>query len=148
MNQKISNISEQETSDARIDPQEQRRTKVAAKRIHKRFACAVKISVEIPFLPTMVFAALDLSRSGMFLAFPDPDAAKGNFEGNLVRTGKHLTLLFAILINGTRHQCQVRARINRVTESGIAVEFINRNPWQLAELIDLFSRAFPETDVD
>lgn len=131
-----------------MEPQAQGLTKAAEKRIQRRFACAVKVSVEIPFLPTMVFSALDLSRSGMFLAFTDPDAAKGNFEDDLVRTGKHLTLMFAILIHGTRHQCQVRARINRVTESGIAVEFINRNPWQLAELIDLFSRAFPETEAD
>jgi len=145
---KISNHSEQESSCAQTELREQEKqlAKAVEKRIHRRFACAVRVSVEIPFLPTMDFGARNLSRSGMFLAFTDVHAATHNFEDNLIDSGKDLTIRFAISLHGTRHQCQVRARIIRVTQRGIGVEFGDHNPWQLAELFDMFARAYPETD--
>ena len=149
MKHKISSNSEQGDSYAQTERQEQDKqlAKESEMRIHRRFACAVRVSVEIPFLPTMDFAAHNFSRNGMFLAFTDTSRAKHKFEETLIGKGKHLMLLFAVLLHGTRHQCQVRARITRVTQHGIGVEFGDPNPWQLAELVDMFSRAYPETDV-
>jgi hypothetical protein len=82
----------------------------------------------------------------MFLAFKDVHAATRNFEDHLIDSGKDLTIRFAISLHGNRHQCQVRARIIRVTQRGIGVEFGDHNPWQLAALVDMFSQAYPETD--
>ena len=149
MKHKISSNSEQGDSYAQTERQEQDKqlAKDSEMRIHRRFACAVRVSVEIPFLPNLVFGARNLSSKGMFLTFPDEGSGEDRFDGNLLGKSKHLMILFSIVLHGTRHQCQVRARIIRVAQRGMAVEFGDQNPWQLTALVDAYARAYPETDV-
>jgi len=89
VNEKALNHSKQEASCAQTEreQQDQQQKEDAEQRLHQRFACAVKVSVEIPFLPTLKFAAKNFSRSGMFLAFTDGPAAEKMFENNLVSSG-------------------------------------------------------------
>lgn len=149
VNSRNPNNSYQEASFGQTDrqAQDQRLTRALEKRTYRRFACAVRVSVEIPFLPDIFFGARNLSRKGMFLTFPDGCASKHNFGDDLVGKRKHLTILFAILLHGTRHHCHVRARIVRVTQRGIAVEFGDHNPWQLAKLVDAYTRANSDIDI-
>ena len=65
-------------------------------------------------------AAVYVTRSVLMPAIPDPIWSAGTFA---LGKGTALMLLFAVLLNGIRHQCQVRARITRVTQRGIGVEF-------------------------
>jgi len=140
--------SEQNASVAELERQkpDQQLAKAKEQRRYRRFACAVKVSVEIPFLPTMFFAVRNLSRKGMFLAFTEECLGKHELDENLIGKGKHLVILLAVTLHGIRHQCHIRARINRVTQCGIAVEFGDRNPWQLNALVDAYSRAYPKAD--
>jgi hypothetical protein len=61
---KISNHSEQESSCAqtelRVQEKQLAKAKAVKKRIHRRFAYAVRVSVDLPFLPTMDFGARNL----------------------------------------------------------------------------------------
>jgi hypothetical protein len=116
-------------------------TEAEERRLHKRFACAVTVSVEIPFVPTLGFAARDFSRAGMRLNFRDREQARRAFGDNLVRSGCGLNIQCAISLNGTRHECTVPAKIVRMDKSGIAVRFGDHSPWQLMALVDLFARS-------
>lgn len=82
----------------------------------------------------------------MFLAFTEECLGKHESDENLIGNGKHLVILLAVMLHGIRHQCHIRARITRVAQRGIAVEFGDRNPWQLTALVDAYSRAYPKTE--
>lgn len=62
------------------------------KRLHPRFAMAVRATVEMPFLPTTELGVCDLSRSGMFLAFADGTFARARRADNLVGPGAALSV--------------------------------------------------------
>jgi hypothetical protein len=117
---------------------------VVEQRLHQRFACAVKVSVEVPFVPTLGLVARDLSRHGMRLDFTDEQLAMRAFDDNLIGAGCDLTIRCSVRLAGTRHKCHVNAKIVRLTPHGIAVEFGDHSPWQLMKLVDMFARHHPE----
>lgn len=110
-------------------------------RNYPRFAYPVRTSVEWPYLPTKEYGICDFSRSGMFLAFTDVRATRTTLERNSVGPGANLVVRFTISLPDETHCCRVQARLVRITRHGIGVRFTPGNPWQLAALTDLLSRA-------
>jgi hypothetical protein len=136
-----------ETHSKSSQPAEIRNLSAASeKRLHQRFASAVKVSVEIPFVPTLAFAARDFSREGMRLDFRDASAGFRAFHDNLIEPGSGLMIRFRISIQGKSHECSVKAEIVRLTEQGIGVHFGDPTPWQLVKLVEMFAKAYPERD--
>lgn len=116
------------------------------RRLHQRFACAVKVSAEIPFVPTLALAARDFSQGGMRLDFQDETVGFRALNDNLIEAGCAVVLRFKISLQGKRHECSVKADIVRFTEHGLGVHFGDTTPWQLVKLVEMFARAHPETD--
>ena len=110
-------------------------------RSHPRFAYPVRTSVEMPFLPTKEYGICDFSRSGMFLAFTDIRATRLTLARNRIGPGTDLVVRFTISLPDATHCCRVQARLARITTHGIGIRFTPRNPWQIAALADLLSRA-------
>lgn len=110
-------------------------------RSHPRFAYPVRTSVELPFLRTKEYGICDFSRSGMFLAFTDVRATRLTLERNRIGPGTDLVVRFTVSLPDATHCCRVQARLARITTHGIGIRFTPRNPWQIAALADLLSRA-------
>jgi len=88
-------------------------------------------------LNSRAFQIREISRGGMFLEFRD-----GNTSTDMGRehidVGTDAEIAFAVFMDGSRHTFNVRARIARITRSGIGVQFLTRNPPQLGALRDIF----------
>jgi hypothetical protein len=110
-------------------------------RSHPRFAYPVRTSVELPSLRTKEYGLCDFSRSGMFLAFTDVRATRLTLERNRIEPGTDLVVRFTVSLPDATHCCRVQARLARITTHGIGIRFTPRNPWQIAALADLLSRA-------
>jgi hypothetical protein len=134
------------TPRADLQPAENRSSIRGDNRSDPRFAYPVRTSVELPFLRTKEYGICDFSRNGMFLAFTDVRATRLTLQENRIGPGTDLVIRFTIALPDATHCCRVQARLARVTTSGIGVKFAPRNPWQIAALADLLSRAHEDAE--
>ena len=111
----------------------------ANKRVDRRCEIAAQAFVAIPSLPSRAYEISEISRGGMFLGFKDARSTALELEQRGVEAGVHVDIAFAVTLPDARHRFGVRARISRITQRGIGVQFATRNPPQLAALRELFS---------
>ncbi len=83
----------------------------------------------------------------MFLAFKDAQSALLELERADIEPGANVDIAFAASVADNRQRFSVRAQIMRITRRGIGVQFVTRNPPQLAALREIFERARTEADV-
>lgn len=119
----------------------------SSKRTEPRTELTTQAFVSIPPLNSRAFQILEVSRSGMFLAFIDAATTLFEMERGAVEKGANVEVAFAVPVGGQRHRVSVRARIARITRQGLGVEFYTRNPPQLAALREIFSSAVNKAPV-
>lgn len=115
------------------------------KRAELRTELLTQAFVSIPPMNSRAFRITEVSRSGMFLAFIDATTTLQEIERESVEKGTCVEVAFAVPGEGERHRVSVRARIARITRKGLGLEFITRNPPQLAPLRDMFASAETRT---
>lgn len=118
-----------------------RRSVASNKRIDSRCELAAQAFVAVPSLKSRAYEVLEISRSGMFLAFRDAKSTREEFERHSIEPGTSVEVAFSAPLTEGRHRFSVRASIARITRQGIGVQFATRNPPQLAALRELFPDA-------
>jgi hypothetical protein len=109
-------------------------------RIDPRVALAVQAVVEFDELPARSYGVCEISRGGMFLAFKDPEVILQEYEKHGIGSGSHCEVAFSVTLPHHRQHLRVPAEVVRVTEHGIGIKFVPRDPPQLAALKRLFDR--------
>ena len=116
------------------------------KRTDPRFELVAQAVVSIPPLPSRVYGVREVSRGGMFLTYKDRASVLLDMQNADIEVGANAEIAFATSITGQRHRFHVRARIARIAREGIGVQFLTRNPPQLAALRTLFSQGSIDVD--
>lgn len=149
MKQQISRPEGQAGTESQAEPLQETDRKVTGenKRTDPRCALAIQAFVAIPSLQSRAYGLCEISRGGMFLAFRDARSTKLELEQNDIETGTHVEVAFSVSLPDGKHRFHVRARIARITAYGIGVQFITRNPPQLAALREMFSEAGADMEV-
>ena len=112
-----------------------------SKRVDPRCEVGAQAFVTVTTLPPRAYDIGEISRGGMFLGFKDARSTALELERAGVEPGTYIDIAFAVTLPDDCHRFSVRARISRITQQGIGVQFTTRNPPQLAALRDLFSAA-------
>ncbi len=118
-----------------------RRANAELRRAEPRSEFTTQAFVSIPPMSSRVYEIREISRSGMFLAFKDAQSALLEIERADIEPGANVDIAFAASVADSRQRFSVRGQIMRITRRGIGVQFVTRNPPQLAALRELFARA-------
>jgi hypothetical protein len=113
----------------------------AAERTDPRTSLAVQAMVAIPSLPPRAYGVCEISRGGMFLAFRNARSTRLELEQHKIEPGTAIEVAFTAALPDAKHRLRVQARIARITQHGIGIQFARRNPPQLAALRELFAQA-------
>lgn len=110
------------------------------KRRDPRVELVAQAFVSMVPLNSRAFQIREVSRGGMFLEFRDGSTAV-DMAREHIEVGTDTEIVFALFMDGSRHTFNVRARIARITRTGIGVQFLTHNPPQLGALRDIFGIA-------
>jgi hypothetical protein len=108
------------------------------KRVDRRHDLQTQAFVSISSLPPRAYLVREVSRGGMFLGFRDPHSTRQELEQYGIEKGAPVDIAFVVTTGDNKERCNVRARIVRITRTGLGVAFATHNPPQLAALRKLF----------